>query len=500
MTGSTFVVTRCFAVGFLFLVACAASTNRNSAGTPLVYADPSALAFVLNADSLLQTVDGFGVNVTPAQWRDGHLRSTLDTLVDELGSTIIRLDCVGLANWLDPAQRNAAGKFEDAYLSKIYSSKVFRDCWETYRYLQSKTGVEVYLSVSGRVPALMAGSDGKTLVDVQAYAQMLVSMAAWARTHEHLNFRSIDPLNETDLGYPEGPKILDSDLVKVLKAVVAELDAAGLQDVTLIGPSDTHVALKRFDLLLSSPDLASRFRAFSSHTYGNGHDQEEGAWYTRPTPAAELVVKTKSSPFRHVGIWMNEYGDLDESGRIEFEVAWRSTRRLLKALSVGFTGAMAWDAFDNLHEHDSAWSTFGLLATDTNSWTYTRKPRFYAAKQVYKYVRPGFTHVGITPPQRRADDVFAEWHDASRNVTMEAFVAPDRQGVTVVGQNQLDGETLIQLDVRSLPKSLHNAKMTLLLTTYDKAHVATTVQAKDGVVSVVLPYRSIFTLTTLSTN
>ena len=29
----------------------------------------------------------------------------------------------------------------------------------------------------------------------------------------------------------------------------------------------------------------------------------------------------------------------------------------------GFTAGMAWDAFDNLHEHDGVWALYGLLET-----------------------------------------------------------------------------------------------------------------------------------------
>ena len=48
---------------------------------------------VLNADKKLQTMDGFGVNITPAQWRDGNLKPVLDMLVDDLGCKLFQFDC-----------------------------------------------------------------------------------------------------------------------------------------------------------------------------------------------------------------------------------------------------------------------------------------------------------------------------------------------------------------------------------------------------------------------
>jgi hypothetical protein len=44
-----------------------------------------------------QRIGGFGVNVTPAQWRGGALKPTLDLLVDDLGTSLVRLDCYGKA-------------------------------------------------------------------------------------------------------------------------------------------------------------------------------------------------------------------------------------------------------------------------------------------------------------------------------------------------------------------------------------------------------------------
>ena len=39
----------------------------------------------VNLSKSLLKVDGFGVNITPAQWREGKLKPVLDMLVDDLG-------------------------------------------------------------------------------------------------------------------------------------------------------------------------------------------------------------------------------------------------------------------------------------------------------------------------------------------------------------------------------------------------------------------------------
>ena len=70
-------------------------------------AQPIVKPITLDATTRYQTIDGFGVNFTPAQWRDGAQRPVLDRLVDDLGCTLIRFDCYGTADWLDLVGRDA---------------------------------------------------------------------------------------------------------------------------------------------------------------------------------------------------------------------------------------------------------------------------------------------------------------------------------------------------------------------------------------------------------
>jgi O-glycosyl hydrolase len=87
-------------------------------------------SFSVNASHTLQTCEGFGVNITPNQWRNGNLKPTLNLLVDDLGATLFRFDCTGLANWLDPAKRQKDGTWPTNYLDSVYRSKTFTDAWD----------------------------------------------------------------------------------------------------------------------------------------------------------------------------------------------------------------------------------------------------------------------------------------------------------------------------------------------------------------------------------
>jgi hypothetical protein len=98
--------------------------------------------------------------------------------------------------------------------------------------------------------------------------------------------------------------------------------------------------------------------AFSTHTYGDGDEGDATpGWYDGESERAALVKAVGKSLHPGARVWMTECGDLDQTGLVEWQFAWRSARRLLRMLEDGFHAAIAWDAFDNLHEHDGLWAT-----------------------------------------------------------------------------------------------------------------------------------------------
>jgi hypothetical protein len=175
-----------FIVGtVLLLAACSGPAPENRTG----------LSVTIDAGKTFQTVDGFGVNITPAQWREGNLKPVIDRLVGDLGCTLFRFDCTGLADWLDPAKRDKDGTYPAEYLKQVYTNKIFRDSWETLRYLNTK-GIEPIFNVSGRIPAGLGRKDDlRRLADFDGYAEMAVTMLKWAREEEKLKFTRFMPFN-----------------------------------------------------------------------------------------------------------------------------------------------------------------------------------------------------------------------------------------------------------------------------------------------------------------
>ncbi|SFS66586.1 O-Glycosyl hydrolase [Paenibacillus sp. BC26] len=406
-----------------------------------------------------QTIDGFGVNINPLYWENGKLESVMELLHQDLGAELYRLDVFGQSNWIDPSSGGNKELLNETTYRQVYRSAPFQDAWAMARYLNSK-GIKPYLNASGLVPAWMCGGDGKTLEDYESFSEMMASMLHWARHEENIQFELFGPLNETDAGPPEGPLVSAEEYAKCMEILVDVLDRRGLSDVKLVVAEQSLFSLDYIVALMGSRKLDGRIGVFGMHDYHSN--------------------SVKSVPEQMSGyidgrtrFWMTEYGDLDVTGEYEWEVAWISTHRLIGYLLEGAQAALAWDAYDNYHDHDKAWSLYGLIRSSRSE--YTPKKRFYAAKQVFKFVKPGSSRVTLDFEQSSLHAA-AFWHDD--------------HGTTVVGMNQSDNPVTVQLsEVSGRPFELYFTNETL------HCAKAGLIAIDRGTASALIPAKTIFTFT-----
>jgi len=237
---------------------------------------------------------------------------------------------------------------------------------------------------------------------------MMHSFVSWAKHKAGIKFTLFGPLNETDIGPPEGPKVEPEEFADVIK-VLDERFRDGLEDVKFILPEQAYFNTDYVRHIINNPTIAGRIGVISMHMYSN-----------IPVEVLRKFVDTvRGSLCGDRSIWMGEYGDLDQSGEMEWYVAWISTYRLFNILEAGFNGAIFWDAYDNYHDHDEAWTIYGLLRVGRR--IFTPKKRYYAAKQVYRFVRPGFVRV----------DADVE----SDKVRILAFTDDKREELSIIGMN-----------------------------------------------------------------
>jgi hypothetical protein len=197
------------------------------------------LDIYINGNRAYQKIDGFGVNINSKYWEQGRLIPTMDLLREDLGATLYRVDIWGKSNWVDPTSQVGLISLNESNYSAIYQGDIFQRGWAMMRHLNTH-GIEPYLTASGDVPTWMLGPDRKSLANYDAFCEMQVSMVDWAKNKEHLRFTLFGPLNEIDVGSPEGPSVNPVEFVKVLEILDEKLTRRELGDIRLVGMNNSY--------------------------------------------------------------------------------------------------------------------------------------------------------------------------------------------------------------------------------------------------------------------
>lgn len=413
-----------------------------------------------------QTIEGFGVNINPVgHWRAGSLKPVLDLLMDELGATIFRFDPYGTCTWIgeDPPRVTPAS------LEVAYRGADFTEAWEAARYLLTR-GARILLNVSGPVPKWMCEPDGKSLRDTDAYVELLTSLVTWYVKEEGLSLEWFGPFNETDIGPPEGPFIAPERGCEVIERLDDRLRETLGEHVPLVAFDQARWGTNYLSVLAQRSKARSAVDVIGMHCYAEVD--------TDALAKAVQDVEPRSGEW-----WLTEYGNLDRTGEIEWEVCRTSTERVLRALTAGASAALFWDAYDNWHRHEGGWTLYGLLRTAVRGpvYEYTLKKRFWAARHLYRFAPRGWQRVGT-----RCEGVLAV-----------AFSGPlEENGLTIVGMNDDEQARLLSVEVTDgrrieRPARLSVTTESLTNETLFEGQVADQLRIR-------LPGRSIFTLTTVS--
>ena len=154
--------------------------------------------------------------------------------------------------------------------------------------------------------------------------------------------------------------------------------------------------------------------------------------------------------------------------------------------------------FRSFHEHDTAWCIYGLLKTDTVNWTYTPKKRYYAAKQIYKFVKPGWKMVEITYSQPTKFDVYKYWHNSFRHIRILAFVSPDGNDYTMLIMNGIESDVDLSVNLNDVGNNaLSKAVKHFVTDKTDNCSPKNDLSVQTNTIHVLLPEHSISTITTL---
>jgi O-glycosyl hydrolase len=403
-----------------FLLAGALARGEDSTGAGRIEIDPS---------QKFQEIQGFGMNYTGPYFRNDQ-KQMFDMLIDDLGVTMFRVVAyLVYSNWEETNDNDDPNVMNWEYYNDRYSTPIFEASWNGLRYLNSR-GIRPMIALMGPVPAWM--SDDKAPpprhrvcqenvpADKQGhlspamypeFAEEVVSMVEYARIQAHIDFEYFSPFNETDCYPPEGPRIDPDEAPKVLDAVARLLRKEGLGDVRLAVADNAVITNDYTDPILKDDDLMKQVGVFAFHNYG-----DRGG-----TSVGPQVERVKSSKYPQVPVWLTEYGDLNDRDKT-FENQWKdfslhANQRGLTALNQGASALFYFDAFDDYEECARRLCYYGLFRSASH--VYSPKKSYYATRQLYHFVRPGWRRVaGKT---------------AAQGLTLSAFQGPSADRLVIVG-------------------------------------------------------------------
>jgi hypothetical protein len=445
---------------------------------------------VVDPNQRFQRIDGFGLNFTAPYFREDQ-KAMFDKLVNDLGATMFRVVAyLVYSNWEEVNDNDDPNVMNWEYYNDRYSGPIFEASWAALRHLNSR-GIRPVVALMGPAPDWMLDDNvpppqhrvcqgsatpgpGKTAplthlnpAMYEEFAEEVVSMAVYARTHAHIDFEYFSPFNETDCYPPEGPRIDPREVSQVLEVIARRLKKEGLGDVKLTVADQAIITNDYISPILKNAELMKQVGIFTLHTYGENS-------------VGPQVERVSRSQYRQVPVWLTEYGDLNDQDKTA-ENDWKhfslaANRRALTALNQGASALFFFNAFDDYEECARRLTFYGLFTSANH--VYSPKKRYYATRQLYHFVRPGSQR--ITAQTDTPGLTVSAFQDGSANT-------PIVVGVKEGGPNQ------VQI---TLPKSgaLPNSwELYETSRTLDCKKVSTVI-TKDGVAQFDLPDEVIFTL------
>lgn len=390
------------------------------------FAQNQAARISINPNRQYQIIQGFGVNFTGPYFRNDQ-KAMFDKLIDDLGVTMFRVvPYLVYSNWEEYNDNDDPNVMNWEYYNNRYSHPIFEATWNALRYLNSR-GIRPMVALMGPVPTWMTDDQAppprhKVCQDnvppklqghlspamYDEFAEEVVSMVEYARTKAHVDFDTFSPFNETDCYPPEGPRIDPEEAPKVLEAVARRLRKEGLGDIRLAVPDNAVITNDYTDPILKDDDLMKQVGVFTFHSYGENS-------------VGPQVERVRSSNYSEVPVWLTEYGDLNDQDKT-FANQWKhfslaANRRALTALNQGAGALFYFDAFDDYEECMKRLCYYGLFTSA--SQVYSPKKSYYATRQLYHFVRPGWRRIAATTE--------------AAGLTLSAFQGASPDALVVVG-------------------------------------------------------------------
>ena len=381
----------------------------------IIAVSSQAADITIDGTQEFQIMNGFGVNANSERWVGNELVPALDTLIDTMGATVWRVVVESVQNWETTNDDSNPFNFNWTYYNSLYETEKFQKLWGMLGYLKQKNVDTIMVSVMGCLPNWMGGCSLNTSYEDE-WVEMVTSLLGYARNTKNLRIDMFDPFNESDITN-EGPTIGVTQYIRVLKKLITRMDALGLGDIEIIGPTTADVGTGRdwMQDMLSDSQIMGKVRHFGFHSYSGN------------SSGIDSDIKGSAYPDRN--FWMTEFSawcnGCDAGGQPPDDWTFGSDTfgYLRNHINQGAASALIWEGYDSKYEHPpGTWSYWGLLQYNKSSGTYTPRKRMYINAHVFRFVRPGDVRIGAITGQS--------------GLTLLAFRNAATDSLTIVGRNE----------------------------------------------------------------
>jgi len=446
----------------------------------------SGATITVNGAQTYQTIDGFGVNANHRSWNGAELQPVLDALIDQAGMTLFRV-IYDNADWEAANDNGDSNTLNWTYYNSVYNSAEFNKLWDMSAYLNSRgiTDGLIY-NFQGPGPAWMCGTSNPNLQSLTVgledeWAEMIVSQLYYARNVRGVQFRSVMPNNEPDIGVQGIHLSGAAQYATTLHKLALKLDANGLSDVTIIGPDLASTDNNYFSAMEADPTIMAKVARLSVHGYTDG-----GGTSTMPD-------YVPGSPYPNIKYWISEYNvwcsvcDFGQRGTYDWTYCKGTANYLLDHLLNGVSAGLVWEGYDSYYlipnnSPTGNWSFWGLFSVDDENApvkTYTPRKNFYTVAQISKFVRPGAQRINVSGSTAPFSPLLAFKHTGLGQVT-------------VVGINTSSSSATLTCTLQSAP-AVTSMDLYYTSATVNMVHSAS-VAVSNGTFTATIPADCVFTL------
>ncbi len=233
-----------------------------------------------------------------------------------------------------------------------------------------------WMTNSGSATGANGSGDNLSPNYTSQFADYLTTVAKYYHDTWGVTFRTLEALNEPASGYwhfggnQEGCGFAPATQDTMVKALASSLSQKGMSYTGVSASDETSIDTAVSTLNSFDSTAIGEIAQINTHSYGGSE-------------RSQLQAAAKATGKR---LWLSEYGDGDGSGMTMAAQILKDVRNLQPAAWV------YWQTVDN----GDGWGFVKNGLDGSSNYSYTVNEKFYVMENFSRFIRPGYTFVGMS--------------------------------------------------------------------------------------------------------